>query len=75
MDPVRFRRLCAGLHRLSPRQVSEIEARLAGLGARTEVLAGLDRRGLPRLRAHLLGLGGLAARRAAPARGVPRGAP
>ena len=44
MDPVRFRRLCAGLHRLSPRQVSEIEARLAGLGARTEVLAGLDRR-------------------------------
>ena len=44
MDPARFRRLCAGLHRLSPRQVSEIEARLAGLGARTEMLAALDAR-------------------------------
>jgi len=32
MDPSRFRRLCGGLHHLSPRQVSEIEARLAGLG-------------------------------------------
>ena len=44
MDPARFRRLCGGLHRLSPRQVSDLEARLAGLGARMETLAELDRR-------------------------------
>ena len=44
MDPARFRRLCAGLHRLSPRQVSELGIRLAGVGARSEALAALDRR-------------------------------
>src|SRR6056297_814946 len=64
MDPARFHRLCAGLHRLSPRQLSELQARLAGLGARTETLAALDRRAAeiracPRCGAEALGRWGV----------------
>lgn len=44
MDRSQFRRLCADLYRLSPRQVSDLEARLSGLGDRMEVLAALDAR-------------------------------
>ncbi|MFO7854467.1 MAG: hypothetical protein R6V44_04480 [Paracoccaceae bacterium] len=64
MEPARFRRLRAGLPRPSPRQPSELETRLAGLGARTETLAALDRRApeiraCPRCGAEVLGRWGV----------------
>jgi transposase-like protein len=42
MDGARFRRLCAGVERLSVAQVRELRARLRGLDARIEVRARID---------------------------------
>src|SRR5690606_29519494 len=39
MEGKRFRRLCAGIERLSVRQVGELQARLRGLDARIELRA------------------------------------
>ena len=44
MDGARFRRLCAGIERLSVQQVGELRARLRGLDARIEVRARIDAR-------------------------------
>ena len=44
MDGARFRRLCAGIERLSVAQVRELRARLRGLDARIEVRARIDAR-------------------------------
>jgi hypothetical protein len=68
MDPSRFRRICFGLHRLSPRQVGELGIRLAGVGARTETLVGLDARAGAMRACPRCGAG-----RIASPRGVPRG--
>jgi hypothetical protein len=38
MERAQFHRLCAGLNRLSPRHVSDLEARLFGLGDRMETM-------------------------------------
>ena len=42
MDRARFRRLCAGVERLSVAQLRELRARLRGLQARVEVRARID---------------------------------
>src|SRR5262245_47977719 len=42
MDGARFRRLCAGIERLSVPQVRELRGRLCGLDARIEVRARID---------------------------------
>jgi transposase-like protein len=44
MDRARFRRLCAGIERLSVGQVRELRGRLRGLDARIEVRARIDAR-------------------------------
>lgn len=44
MDGARFRRLCAGIERLSVQQVGELRARLGGLDAGIEVRARIDAR-------------------------------
>jgi len=44
MDRARFRRLCAGVERLSVAQLRELRARLRGLQARVEVRARIDAR-------------------------------
>ena len=44
MDRARFRRLCAGVERLSVAQLRELRARLRGLQARFEVRARIDAR-------------------------------
>src|SRR5690606_21704719 len=44
MEGKRFRRLCAGIERLSVRQVGELQARLRGLDARIELRARIDSR-------------------------------
>lgn len=64
MDSSHFQRLCARLHHLSPRQVSELERRLAGLGERMDALATLDgraadMRSCPRCGAEQLGRWGV----------------